>query len=128
MRYASRSTCPLSADRFITQLEITTSTLSTGSGMASTTAGFYHSMRLQGNAACPALYPGDDRRDGIDYSFAGRESILPVLFAFSSCYALSGLRARMNALTNFPSTSARSVSESSASEALAPLFAMSSNA
>ena len=44
-------------------------------GIIETTAGFYRSMRLQGNAACPSLYPGGNQQICIEYPVAGRESI-----------------------------------------------------
>src|SRR5579863_2422957 len=50
-------------------------------GVIEATAGFYRSMRLQGNAACPALYSNNGRQVCIEYPVAGRESISTVLSA-----------------------------------------------
>jgi arsenite methyltransferase len=43
-------------------------------GIIEMTAEFYHPMRLQGNASCTSLHPGDFRQVSIDYFVAGRES------------------------------------------------------
>src|SRR5712692_10926710 len=124
-RWASRSTLPLSAEMLITQLEITTSTVLSSKGISSTTTEFYHSMRLQRNAPHTSIYPCYYWQVNIDYLLARRENSSTVLSSLLFLYACIGLRARMKALTNFPSMSVRSVSESEAIDALAPLFAIS---
>ena len=54
-------------------------------GEIEATAGFYRSMRLQGNAPCPSLYPGNDRQVCIEYPVADRESTSTALSAPSRC-------------------------------------------
>ena len=85
-RWASRSTLPLSAERLITQLEITTSTVLSGKGISSTTTEFYHSMRLQRNASHTSIYPCYYWQVSIDYLLARRENSSTALFTAFSLY------------------------------------------